>query len=100
MPPDNSGVACADATRALDVGTFPQAHHLGPNKSRCRGPLQYANHHDDMEQTRTPDVGNNDHEDQIRYHEEVVGDAHEHAVDPPAEVAGHDANTAADDHGD
>ena len=53
-----------------------------------------------MEETRPPDRGDDDHQRDIGDDEEVVGDPHQHRVDPAAEVAGDDTDGAADHHRD
>src|SRR6185437_15174400 len=92
-------VAGPDRLGPLDVDPFLQAHHLGADDPRGGGPLQDADHDDHVEQAGSPDVRDDQGEHQVRDDQQVVGDPHQGGVGPAAEVAGRDADPAADDDG-
>jgi hypothetical protein len=71
-----------------------------PAPSARARPEQDPDHDDDVEQARPPDRRDDDHQRDVGDDEEVVGDPHEHGVDPAAEVARHYPDDATDHHRD
>src|SRR4029079_19263043 len=84
---------------AMDWPPGRQAHARGADDPGGGGPLQDADHDDHVEQARPPEVRDYYGEHQVGDDQQVVGDPHQGGVDPAAEIAGQDADPAADHHG-
>ena len=97
---DDPQVPGPERPRPLHVDALAHALHLRADHPRRRRPEQDPDHDHDVEEARAPDRRHDDHQRHVGNDEEVVGDPHQDRVGPAAEVAGGDADGAADHHRD
>ena len=100
MAHDQPGVAGAERASALHVDALPDALRLRAQQPRGERPVDDPDDDDDVPGAATEERCDDDHQRNVRNHQEVVGHAHECGVRLPAEEAGEDADRAADERRD
>src|SRR5713101_4580948 len=79
---------------------LPQREDLAPDDARVACPVDSGQDDDDVPHAGAHHGRKEDREGQRRERQPRVRDAHDHLVDPAAEIAGQDAEPRADDAGD
>ena len=90
------GVLGADRALGVDELALGERARLGVDDARGLHPVHQRDHHGDDPQARLEDRGEADRQQQRREGHHQVGEAHQRAADPAAEIAGGDADQRAD----
>ena len=92
--------ACADRALGVDELALGERARLGVDDARGLHPVHQRDHHGDDPQARLEHGRQADGEQQRRERHHQVGEAHQRAADPAAEIAGGDADQRADEQRD